>query len=419
MEVLVPNAALVALDWGDQQHAFALQMADANTSEAGQINSSPEAFHQWLAQLRQRCNGRPVALAVEAGRPPVLHVLQEHPWVEVYLVNPATSAWFRKAFAPSGAKDDIPDAEVLLTLLMRHRDRLARWRPDGPLTQEIAALVAARRNLVGQRTRLSNQLRYLLKSYFPQALELTGQDLFTKLSLDFLERWPELTSLQRARRETVRQFYLQHNVRASEVIDQRLEFIAAARVLTTNQAVITPAVLQVQGLIAQLRLFQQQVQAFEERIEKVFATHPEAAFFRALPGAGPTFAPRLLVAFGDDRQRYPDPASMQKHFGVAPVMEKSGNQSWTHWRLNAPVFLRQTFVEWAGSTVVYCDWAHAFYLQQKQAGKHRQAILRALAFKWIRILWRCWQNRTPYNNELYCAALSRRGSPLATAMAYA
>ena len=147
-----------------------------------------------------------------------------------------------------------------------------------------------------------------------------------------------------------------------------------------------------------------------------FAAHPRAELFAALPGAGPALAPRLLVAFGDQPERYPTASSLQKYAGVAPVREKSGRQSWTHWRWAAPKFLRQSFVEWAGQTVVHCDWAHAYYHQQRRAGKAHHAILRALAFKWIRILWRCWHDQKPYDEQHYLAALRRQGSPLAATL---
>jgi hypothetical protein len=92
--------------------------------------------------------------------------------------------------------------------------------------------------------------------------------------------------------------------------------------------------------------------------------------------------------------------------------ERSGQKSWVHWRYRAPTFLRQTFVEWAGETVPRSFWAKAYYEQQRAKGLSRQAALRSLAFKWIRILFRCWQDRTPYDEASYLLALQRRGSPL-------
>ena len=161
-----------------------------------------------------------------------------------------------------------------------------------------------------------------------------------------------------------------------------------------------------------LRPLQKNLREIETKIDEAFAAHPEASLFAGLPGAGPAFAPRLLVAFGTDRSRYPEATNLQKYVGVAPVTERSGRQLWIHWRWNAPKFLRQTFVEWAGQTVPRSAWAKAYYLQQRRAGKAHQTILRALAFKWIRILWRCWQDRTPYDESRYMAALARQNSPL-------
>jgi len=283
---------------------------------------------------------------------------------------------------------------------------------DTPQTRALAALTEVRRNAVDHRTQLSNELRSTLKLYYPQALELFGDDLWTPLALDFLARWPELAAVQRAKPATVQTFYTAHNSRRQTVIAERIALIQQARPMTTDRAVIAPAILQVQLLIAVLRPLQQHLLAIEAQIAEAFAAHEEVDLYRNLPGAGPALAPRLLVAFGTVRSRYPNASSMQKYTGVAPVTERSGRQIWIHWRWNAPKFLRQTFVEWAGQTIPKCAWAKAYYLQQKRAGKHHQTILRALAFKWIRILWRCWQDRSPYDESRYIQSLFRQQSPL-------
>ena len=133
---------------------------------------------------------------------------------------------------------------------------------------------------------------------------------------------------------------------------------------------------------------------------------------QALPGAGAVFAPRLLVAFGEQRERYASAEELQKYAGIAPVTERSGKKSWVHWRLQCPTFLRPTFVEWAAESTRHAFWAQVYYQQQRDKGKAHQAAVRALAFKWIRILYRCWQERTPYNESVYLQALNRRSAPL-------
>lgn len=409
-------AALVALDWGDKTHAFARQLAGAEGIERGVIAATPEALHAWLEQLGKTCGGRSVALAVEAGRNSLLHALLEHPWLTVYPVHSATSARFRQAFTPSGAKDDGPDAVVILTLLRLHRAQLQPLFLDTPATRELAALVAARRHAVDQRTRLANQLGSVLKSYFPQALTLCGGDLTAPLARAFLRRFPELAAVQKARPATLRAFYHQHHSRSAECMAERLALVAQARPLVRDRARIAPALREVALLVDLLEVHARHITAWEARIAEAFAAHPRAEFFAALPGAGPALAPRLLVGFGDQLARYPTAAALQKYAGVAPVREKSGRQIWTHWRWGAPTFLRQSFVEWAGQTVGQCGWAHAYYEQQRRAGQAHHAVLRALAFKWLRILWRCWHDNQPYDEPRYLAALRRHGSPLVPAL---
>jgi hypothetical protein len=131
---------------------------------------------------------------------------------------------------------------------------------------------------------------------------------------------------------------------------------------------------------------------------------------KSLPGAGMQLTPRLLIAFGEQRERFAGAAEIQKYSGVTPVTQRSGNKCWIHWRWQCPTFLRQTFVEWAAQTINKSFWAGAFYRQQRDKGSSHQAAVRALAFKWLRILYRCWQ--TPYDESTYLNALKKRGSPL-------
>ena len=119
-----------------------------------------------------------------------------------------------------------------------------------------------------------------------------------------------------------------------------------------------------------------------------------------------------MVAFGEQRERFLGADQVQKYYGIAPVTERSGQKQSIHWRWQCPTFARQTFVEWAAQTINKSFWAGAYYRQQRDKGSSHQAALRALAFKWIRILYRCWQTSTPYDESRYLNALKRRGSPL-------
>jgi transposase len=409
-----PFAALIGLDWGDAEHALALQDVASGKTETSTLAHSPETVLAWLQSLEKRFGSRPVAIALETSKGPLIHMFLNVPWLTVFPIHPATSTRIRKAFAPSGAKDDIPDAQVLLQLLVHYRDKLRPLLSEDVPTRRLAGLCEIRRKSVDQRTGLTNELRSVLKAYFPQALDLVGQRLDSPMALDLLQRWPDLISLKSARPATLKAFYHRHNVRRPEAIQERLELIRQAQALTTDEVIVAVAFRQVQRLIQQLQVLQEHIAEDEKLIQEAFRQHPEAALFRDLPGAGKTLAPRLLVAFGTDRSRYESASQLQRYCGVAPVKEKSCGRIWVHWRWNAPWFLRQTFIEWAGQTVLYSAWAKAYYEQQKSRGKRHWAILRSLAFIWIRILWKCWHTRTPYNETTYLEALRQRHSTLVT-----
>ena len=330
----------------------------------------------------------------------------------IYPIHPATSRRFSTAFTPSGAKDDLPDAQILLTLIQCHRDRLRALAPHEQDTRRIALLTEARRKLVDRRTLLTNQLTSLLKNYYPQALILAGDTLYTQMALAFLERWPELAVLRRSRPQTLRAFYYAHQVRREEVIEKRLTLLQNACPLSGDRALCEVSILQLRALVAEVRTINIHLAEMEKTIQTAFEAHPDANLFRSLPGAGKAMAPRLCVLFGVDRNRWANAEELQKYYGIAPVTEKSGRQRYVHWRWRAPVFARQTLVEWAGQSVKACPWAKAYYLQQKQRQNGHSAILRSLAFKWLRILWRCWRDRQPYDDALYMQQLQQRKAPL-------
>lgn len=407
--------ALIGLDWGDREHAVALWDPATQTTETLNLPHAPEPLRDWLAQLEARFQGRPVALALETSKGPLVHLLMELPWLTLFPIHPATSARMRKAFSPSGAKDDAPDALVLLDLLRLHRAKLRPLVGEDVATRKLAGLAEARRRAVDHRTQLGNELRSALKGYFPLALELVGEQLHSPLALAFLRRWPTLLALQAARPASVKTFYHRHNVRRPEALEQRLARIRQARPLTQDEAVIFVSIRTVARVCDELRVVQKHIASYEAAIATAFAAHPDAALFRELPGAGQVLAPRLLAAFGTDRTRFASATELLCYSGIAPVKEKSGGRVWIHWRWNAPWFVRQAFVEWAGQSLRYCAWARAYYDQQKAKGKRHWAIVRALAFKWLRILWKCWTTNTPYNESTYLAALAKRQSPLVVA----
>jgi transposase len=115
---------------------------------------------------------------------------------------------------------------------------------------------------------------------------------------------------------------------------------------------------------------------------------------------------------GSDRQRWQSADELACLVGVAPVLERSGQSCWVRWRYFCPKFLCQTFHEYAGESIRHSFWARAYYEQQRAKGKSHHAAVRALAFKWVRIIFRCWQTMTAYDEVKYLENLRRKGSSL-------
>ena len=403
-------AAFIGLDWADATHAVCLQAAGSDTRESSLLAHTPEAIDAWARALRHRFGGQPIAVCLELTTGPIVSALRTHDFLVLFPVNALTVAKYRQAFTPSRAKDDPSDAELQLELLLKHRDKLQVLTPQGATMRTLDQLVGFRRRVVEDKVRLTNRLTSALKNYFPQVLSWFS-DKDTTIFCDFLSQWPTFKAVHQARRATLERFFRQHHVQ-TRVIAPRIQAIKSASPLTTDEGVITPHVCLVRALVAQLRATLQAIEDFDRAIAQLAPTHPDFALFQALPGAGPVFAPRLLVAFGEQRDRYASASELQQYAGIAPVTERSGNTCWVHWRLQCPKFLRQTFVEWAGESIRHSFWARAYYAQQRAKGSTHQAATRALAFKWIRILYRCWQTNTPYDESTYLNALARRGSPL-------
>jgi hypothetical protein len=266
--------------------------------------------------------------------------------------------------------------------------------------------------VVDERTALTNCLQALLKAYFPQALQLCGEDLWRPLATAFLLKWPTLMAVQKAKPATLKQFYYLQESRSQKLIEARLKLVQSAVPVSDEPALNQSFALRVQLVARQLQQVVKTIKEYDTQIAQTFAQHPDRAIFASLPGAGPVLAPRLLASLGADRERFERPTNLQCYTGVAPVTKQSGKMCHVHRRYLCPKFERQSFHEYAKESVLWSRWAAAYYLSQRSEGKSHHTAVRALAFKWQRVIWRCWHSRTPYQEETYEAALRKNGSPL-------
>jgi transposase len=400
-------AAQIGLDWSDQKHDCCLIPSNSDAYEYGTIHHSPESIEAWALALQKRFNNQPVAICLELKAGPVVYALLKYNFIVLFPISPKALAKYREAFTQSGAKDDPSDAYLQLDYLLKHKSALKPLTPDTKETRILQRLVEDRRALVDDKVRLTNRITAALKSFYPQALQWFD-DIDTKLFCDFIAQWPTLKQAKRARPSTLTKYFKAHRCVRPAVIEMRIKAIKSAVPLTEDDGVIIPFERLVRALTLQLSQLLITIHQYDLDIAQRFRQHTDYEIFASLPGAGPVFGPRLLVAFGTNRKRYDSADEVNRLSGVAPVLKRSGKSAWIHWRYLCPTFLRQTFVEWANQSIRYSFWAKEFYDEKRAMGKSHQATLRALAFKWIRIIFSCWKNRTPYDESAYLFALKKR-----------
>lgn len=403
----VEYAAWIGIDWGSDKHAVCLQAADSGRLESCTLEQKADALHFWFMNVLSRFGGRKVAVAIEQSKGTVVNFLIGLDFVHIFRIHPKSLKNYRDALYPSGAKDDPVDAELLVQFARLHQNKIQPWIPDKVDSRLLLRLVECRRKTVNKRVRLTNELTQLLKEYFPQALDWAG-DLDCAMACDFLLKWPTLQKLQKRKREVIRQFYKDHGCRRNKVIDGRIEEIRSTHPLTEDKAIIESSVLMIQSIVPQLRMLIEAIATFNARIEEVYRKQPDSQIFSSFPVAGPALGPRLQAAMGSDRNRFESSQEVAEYSGIAPVTERSGKKKWIHRRFACSRFIKQSFHEFAGQSIVQCDWARAFYDSKKAKGKGHNAALRALAYKWIRIIFRCWKDQIPYDEQKYMDSLKRK-----------
>jgi hypothetical protein len=396
----------IGIDWADQKHDC--HIIDRDGQGVHQVIShSPESINDWVNEMLKLSKGKPIAIMLEQSRGPLVYSLMFRENVLLYPVNPKQLARYRESY-PGGGKDDPTDAMYLARMLRERITTLTAWQPDDKATRLLTHLSEQRRKLIGSQIKLRQQLTAQLKLYFPLVLELFGKDSQLPLLLGILSRWTDPRQLRRADRRLIRRVLSEHSIRNEERQDKIIARIRSARLLSDDEALILPSAMSVKLLANQIRQSREMIKEFEAKIAETMKQHPDGHLFTSIRGAGAVLAPRLLCAFGSQRDRWKDADSLASFSGIAPVTKKSGKMCQVHRRFACPKYLRQTFHEFADSARIYCPWSKARYRLLRDRGMKHHAALRKLARSWIRILFRVWQTRIPFDCDRYIEQLQQR-----------
>jgi transposase len=401
---------IISLDRSDKTAAVALLHVQTGTVQQYAISLQPEDLDAWWTKLQAEHPNTRLLVAFEQPAPNLVAFFAARGPATIYALNPSATWAYRQSLVVSHARTDRSDAYHQALYILNHRDALTPWAPVPEQVEQLDRLCQGRRKLVDTRTGLTNRLQAVLKRYYPQALSLMHEDIWRSINLAFLRRWPSPQALGKVRLSTLKTFFHQHGSRSEARWETRQRVVQNLVPLTPQEPLSD--LLEVSAIVEQLEALNTSLLRYDQTIAEYFATCPDTAMIQALPGAGPNFAPRLYVAFA----RYADHCDLAEDFasavGVAPVTDQSGKMRKVYRRLRCDKHTRQTFVEWAKETIKHSAWARAYFVQRKAAGHGFQATLRALAYKWIRILWRCWKDHTLYDETQYLEKLRTKSSPL-------
>lgn len=405
-----PARLCVGIDWADVEHVFHLIDPDGK-STLGTVKQDPLQIRELVECWRQQFPHCTITVAIEQSKGPLINALLAYDDVEIYPVNPAALASYRKAFAHGGGKNDPGDAQLLCQYLLHYREQLRPLRRDDPLTCELSSLGEDRRRFVDERAALSNELRAVLKLYFPAVLQLEAAKLYADFLIRFLMKYPSLAEAKKAGATRLRKFF--YGIGAKQKAQQRVEILTNAVPLTCDEVTIRCCVRRVTAIVHMIHTLNTQIDRYDHDIHELVRQHADYHIVASLPGASDKTQCRIIAALGDDRTRYDSAEALQAASGIAPLTIQSGKQKVVCSRWACSKFLKQTFHEFAGLSLNHSKWARAYYDQQLAAGKSSQVARRALAYKWLRIIFRCWKDRVPYNEEHYLQRLKDSGSPLA------
>jgi transposase len=399
------RTTFVGFDWASDHHDVVIVDGEGRIVEDFRFEDTAEgwkSFHKKLSLYP------PAAVAIETSSGAVVERLLEAGYA-VYPVNPHAAKRYRERKAPSGTKMDRFDAWSLADALRLDGRTWRSLKPNDPLTAELRLLCRDEIALIEQRTALICQLRAALGEYYPTALE-AFEDWTLPSAWAFVEAFATPEALLRAGKRKWEKFLHVHKLYRPETYEKRLTLFARAQSFGGSPATTKAKSMLAVAVAAQLRVLENHLEKFRERIRELFAQHPDHDVFGSLPGAGEKLAPRLLAELGDDRERFDSPQALQCYAGTAPVSYQSGQVKKARFRRACQKVLRQTVHLWVNHSREKCPWAEAYYQKKRAEGQGHASALRCLGQRWLKILWKMWQTGRRYDAELHQRNQVKHGS---------
>ncbi len=389
----------VGIDWAAAEHAVYVLDQTGKKVTAFTIAHTTAGFAQLTARLSklsavgrtpvgiERPDGRLVDVLAEAGHP-------------VLPVKPAAIKSWRENEVPSGAKSDPGDAAVIADYLRVRFHRLRLAAPLSGHTRALRAVVRTRGDLVDTRIAATNQLAALLDTHWPGAKAIFAK-LESAIALAFLTAYPTAASATSLTEQHLTEFCAQHGYSGRKPAAFLLARLRSAPAGTLDPVAcegIRAAILAQVSIVTALNTAIKNLdRATAERMD----AHPDGAVFRSFPRAGTVNAAQILAEWGDARAAFDRPDAIAALAGITPVTKASGKHRSVSFRWACNKRLRVAITTFAANSRFSSPWAAEVYDRARASGKDHPHATRILARAWVRVMWRCWQNGTPYDPDLH------------------
>ena len=389
----------VGIDWAEAHHDVCIEDAEGRVLAKGRVPEGVEGvekIHEMLSA--HAADPSEIAVGIELDRGLLVAALVAGGY-EVHAVNPLAVSRYRDRLAPAGAKSDPGDARVLAEVMRTDRHLHREVAGDSETAEAIKVLARAHQSLIWTRQRMGNQLRSVLREFYPGALrtfpELTTADAIAVLRIAHTP--PAGRALTKAKVKKALAAggrKLRLDARADEIVEG-----LRAPQLGAPALVEEAFGHQVASLVAVLQTLKTQIEELRAELAASFEGHPDAEIITSLPGLSSVLGARVLAEFGDDRTRYADARARRSYAGTAPITRASGTRKVVLARVARNKRLADACYRWAFSSLQASPGARGFYDRHRASGKTHHQALRALGDRWVGILHGCLIHRELYRED--------------------
>lgn len=395
-------AVYVGLDWAAEVHAVCVLDHAGRRLASFTIEHSRDGIASLIARLArhgdpadiqigiERPNGRLVDLLLEAGHP-------------VVPVSPNAIKTWREGEVVSGAKSDAGDAAVIAEYLRLRQHRLRPVAPYSPQTKALRTVVRSRDDLVGMRVAATNQLDALLDAHWPGGKAIFA-DTESEISLAFLRRYPTAAAAAHLGEQRLAGFLTKQGYSGRRPAAHLLARLRSAPAGTTDPVLTVAVADAVLAMVEVVDALNRAIKNLGRSVTARLGEHPDGEVFTSLPRSGQINAAQMLAEWGDVREAYDSADAVAALAGVTPVTKASGKQHAVHFRWACNKRFRVAVTTFADNSRHSNPWAADIYARARARNHDHPHAVRILARAWIRVIYRCWTDATPYNPNHHRAA---------------